>query len=125
MWRVAMPPLRRGTISSSELSSSYRFFFILLLFLHERSKGLSVCQINSHQVKHVYLLRLLEIKKKKSSSDLVNAGRTKPVSLWHLGDFGFQTVHVTTAIAAITQQQAIVIVSLPADLASLKTKECC
>lgn len=61
LWRVAMPPLRRGTISSSELSSSYRFFFILVLFLHERSKGLSVCQINSHQVKHVYLLRLLEI----------------------------------------------------------------
>lgn len=58
-----------------------------------------------------------------SSPDLVNTGRTKPVSLWHLGDFGFQTVHVTTAIAAIAQQQAIIIVSLPADLASLKTKE--
>lgn len=56
LWRVAMPPLRRGTISSSELSSSYRFFFILVLFLHERSKGLSVCQINSHQVKMFFYL---------------------------------------------------------------------
>lgn len=122
LWRVAMPPLRRGTISSSELSSSYRFFFILVLFLHERSKGLSVCQIDSHQVK---MLRFRLKKKKKVKSDLVNAGRTKPVSLWHLGDFGFQTVHVTTAIAAITQQQAIVIVSLPAHLASLKAKKRC
>lgn len=51
LWRVAMPPLRRGIISSSELSSSYRFFFILVLFLHERSKGLSVCQIDSQQIK--------------------------------------------------------------------------
>lgn len=56
LWRVAMPPLRRGTISSSELSSSYRFFFILVLVLHERSKGLSVCQVNSHQVQMVFYL---------------------------------------------------------------------
>ena len=65
------------------------------------------------------------MKTKKSGPDLFNTGRTKPVSLWHLCDFGFQTVHVTTAITAITQQQAIVIVSLPADLARLKTKDSC
>lgn len=52
-------------------------------------------------------------------SDLSNAGRTKPVSLWHLGDFGPQAVHVAATITAVTQQQAVVIVALPADLASL------
>lgn len=46
LWRVAMPPLRRGAISSSELSSSYRFFFILVRFLHKRTEVLSVCQRN-------------------------------------------------------------------------------
>ena len=39
LYRVAMPPLRRGD-SSSELSSSYRLFFTLL-FLDERGESLS------------------------------------------------------------------------------------
>ncbi|KAF3860705.1 hypothetical protein F7725_000960 [Dissostichus mawsoni] len=48
--------------------------------------------------------------------------RTKPVSLGHLGDFGLQAVHVAASITAVTQQQAIIVVSLPADLAILDNK---
>lgn len=55
-------------------------------------------------------------------SDLSNAGRTEPVSLWHLGDFGPQAVHVAAAVTAVTKQQAIIVVSLPANLASLCKK---
>lgn len=119
LWRVAMPPLRRGAISSSELSSSYRFFFILVLFLHKRTEVLSVCQRNPGLNVSNLLWKMAFPRFPKSSSDLVNAGGTKPVSLGHLGDFGLQTVHVTTAITAVTQQQAIIVVSFPAHLASL------
>lgn len=42
LWRVSMPPLRRGAVSSSELSSSYLLFLILLLFLDKRGEQLSV-----------------------------------------------------------------------------------
>lgn len=41
VYRVAMPPLRRVVVSSSELSSSYLLFFTLVLFLHERGELLS------------------------------------------------------------------------------------
>lgn len=51
LWRVAMPPLRRGASSSSELSSSYRFFFIRVLFLHKRTEVFSVCQTEKSGVK--------------------------------------------------------------------------
>lgn len=57
------------------------------------------------------------------SSDLGNTGRTKPVSLWHLSDFGPQAVHVTAPITAVTQQQAVIIVSFPANLASLDREQ--
>lgn len=59
-----------------------------------------------------------------TKSDLGNAGWTKPVSLWHLGDFRPQAVHVAATITAITQQQAIIIVSLPTNLTSLNKKKC-
>lgn len=53
-------------------------------------------------------------------SYLGNAGGTKPVSFRHLGDLGPQTVHVAAAVTAVTQQQAVVVVSLPTNLTSLK-----
>jgi len=59
----------------------------------------------------------------RTGSDLGNAGRTKPVSLWHLGDFGLQAVHVAATITAVTQQEAIIVVSLPANLAILEEKQ--
>lgn len=62
------------------------------------------------------------VKKHGKGSDLGNTGRTKPVSLWHLSDFGPQAVHVAATITAITQQQAIIIVSLPTNLAGLDKK---
>lgn len=53
------------------------------------------------------------------SSDLGNTGWTKPISVRHLSDFGPQAVHMATTITAVTQQEALIIVSLPANLARL------
>lgn len=44
LYRVDMPPLRRVVVSSSELSSSYLLFFILVLFLHARGAVVSFCE---------------------------------------------------------------------------------
>lgn len=53
------------------------------------------------------------------SSHLSDTSGTKPVSLWNLGDFRPQAVHVAATIAAVAQQQALIIVSLLANLAGL------
>lgn len=52
-------------------------------------------------------------------TDLGHAVWTKPVSLWHLRELGSQAVHVAAAVAAIAQQQALVVVALLANLARL------
>lgn len=60
-----------------------------------------------------------DVKSEKRSSHLSDTSGTKPVSLWNLGDFRPQAVHVAATIAAVTQQQALIIVSLLANLADL------
>ena len=65
---------------------------------------------------------LKQKKEHKIGSNLGNAGWTKPVSLWHLGDFGSQAIHVAATITAVTQQQAVIVVSFPAHLAGLRRR---
>lgn len=47
----------------------------------------------------------------------------EPVSLWDLGDLGPQAVHVAASFAAIAQQQVLVVVTLPANQASLEARQ--
>lgn len=56
-------------------------------------------------------------------TDLGHAVWTEPVSLRHLRELGSQAVHVAAAVAAVTQQQALVVVALLANLAGLEGEE--
>lgn len=47
------------------------------------------------------------------------AGGAVPVSLWDTGDLGFVTVGVAAFVAAVTQQQQVLVVALLAHLTVL------
>ena len=50
------------------------------------------------------------------------AGRAVPVSLWDSGDLGFVTVSVAAFVTAITQQEQVLIIALPAHLTVLQNQ---
>ena len=50
------------------------------------------------------------------------AGRAVPVSLWDTGGLGIVTVSVAAFITAITQQEQVLIIGLPAHLTVLQNK---
>lgn len=54
---------------------------------------------------------------------LGDAGRTVPVSLRDVGDFGFVAVGVTSFITAVTQQKQIFIITFSAHLTVLQTNK--
>ena len=65
-------------------------------------------------------MKFFLVKHHRTGSYLGYAGRTKPVSVWDLRDFRPQAIHVAATVTAVTKQQALVIVPLPANLASLE-----
>ena len=50
------------------------------------------------------------------------AGQAVPVSLWDTGDLGFVTVSVAAFVTAITQQEQVLIILIPAHLTVLQNK---
>lgn len=59
----------------------------------------------------------------KSLCYLGYAGWAVPVSLRDTGDLGFVTVSVAAFVTAITQQEEVLVIPLPAHLTVLKKKQ--
>lgn len=62
------------------------------------------------------------IETREKTTNLGYASWAVPVSLWDTGDLGFVTVSVAAFIAAVTQQQKILVVALLAHLTVLVEK---
>lgn len=63
------------------------------------------------------------LRRREGIRNLGYAGRAVPVSLWDTGDLGFVTVSVAAFVAAVTQQEKILVVALLAHLTVLQERK--